>query len=220
MRPSRDAPAFKAGAGPFRRTLSTSKHTSRAEAAGLEPARADSQPSDLAGQRPYPPGSASDISTSTCAPVAPRRTCPSPTRRGVWSLVRIFMRNRKVPSNRQDFWRRRRLRTRKQMRMVGVDVRIPGQVIAPCADANQGRMMQTSPGCARVFPGSPGRSHLRDRNNGYVVVTERQKSGSILEPHRFESGPLHGGSRVNSDVGSGRTAPARSDLAQRVRHGI
>ena len=70
------------------------------------------------------------------------------------------------------------------------------------------------------IPGSTGRSHLRDRNNGYVVVTERQKSGSILEPHRFESGPLHGGSRVNSDVGSGRTAPARSDLAQRVRHGI
>lgn len=70
------------------------------------------------------------------------------------------------------------------------------------------------------FPRSPGRSHLRDRNNGYVVVNERQKSGSILEPHRFESGPLHVGSRVNSDVGSGRTAPARSDLAQRVRHGI
>ena len=36
MRPSRDATAFKAGAGPFRRTLS-SKHRSRAEAAGLEP---------------------------------------------------------------------------------------------------------------------------------------------------------------------------------------
>lgn len=37
MRPSRDAPAFKAGAGPFRRTLS-SKHYLRTEAAGLEPA--------------------------------------------------------------------------------------------------------------------------------------------------------------------------------------
>ncbi len=98
--------------------------------------------------------------------------------------------------------------------------RDPCKVRAPCTDANQGRMMQTSPGCARGIPGSAGRSHLRDRNNGYVVVTERQKSGSILEPHRFESGPLHGGSRVNSDVGSGRTAPARSDLAQRVRHGI
>ncbi len=32
----------------------------------------------------------------------------------------------------------------------------PSEVNAPCTDANQGRMMQTSPGCARAIPEAPG----------------------------------------------------------------
>ena len=55
MRPSRDAPAFKAGAGPFRRTLSN-KHRSRAEAAGLEPARAALATLWLSRPAPVPAG--------------------------------------------------------------------------------------------------------------------------------------------------------------------
>ena len=154
-----------------------------------------------------------------CAPVTRRRTCPSPTRRELWRLVRIILRNRRVHSHRPDNGRRRRLHARKQMRMVGADAR---SMQSPrTMHRRQSRPDDADSAWMRAsIAGSTGRSHLRDRNNGYVVVTERQKSGSILEPHRFESGPLHGGSRVNSDVGSGRTAPARSDLAQRVRHGI
>lgn len=58
-----------------------------------------------------------------CAPVTRRRTCPSPTRRELWRLVRIILRNRRVHSHRPDNGRRRRLHARKQMRMVGADAR-------------------------------------------------------------------------------------------------
>lgn len=129
------------------------------------------------------------------------------------------MDNRQLPSSRPGNGRRRRLRTRNKCGWWEWTHESPQspRIIPRRQSRPDDAHFAWEP---RRNPGSPGRSHLRDRNNGYVVVNERQKSGSILEPHRFESGPLHVGSRVNSDVGSGRTAPARSDLAQRVRHGI
>lgn len=189
---------------------------------GSNPDGPYSQPSGLADQRPYPPGSASDDTTNT------RRMCAShtethlslPDSQGIMASRSNNLAKPESAFTSSRQWAPAPVAHEKTNADGGSGRAYPGIVHASCTDANQGRMMQTSPGCARGIPGSAGRSHLRDRNNGYVVVTERQKSGSILEPHRFESGPLHGGSRVNSDVGSGRTAPARSDLAQRVRHGI
>lgn len=100
-----------------------------------------------------------------CAPVTRRRTCPSPTRRELWRLVRIILRNRRVHSHRPDNGRRRRLHARKQMRMVGADAR---SMQSPRTmhrrqsrpdDADFARMRARNPGKRRALP--PPRSKQR-----------------------------------------------------------